>query len=152
MERQRQSPLPLILFHITVSGSTKHTYAFACVSFIEPVQCQAEGCFRLSDGNLKLSIGCPMVVVCETRIQGRTSESLRQSPQTLVSSGFTAAGTNRHINAIALLSLFVPVTGMVVVKLPVQADRTIRDSLPQNCQDMTGPDNGPCRKFAAGIF
>ena len=49
MERQHQVPLPLILFHLTVSGSTKLTYAFAFVSFIEPVQSQAEGSFRLEN-------------------------------------------------------------------------------------------------------
>ena len=43
MERQRQGPLPLILFDFTVSGLMKHTHAFAFVSFIEPVPSQAHG-------------------------------------------------------------------------------------------------------------
>lgn len=47
---------------------------------------------------------------------GRTIESLRQSPQTLVSSQCTDVETNRHTNAIALLSLFLPVTELALVK------------------------------------
>lgn len=67
MERQRQNPLPLILFHVTVSGSTKLTYAFAFVSFIEPVQSLVEGCFRLRDGNLKPNLRCS--TGCRSRVE-----------------------------------------------------------------------------------
>lgn len=67
---------------------------------------------------------------------GRTSESLRQSPQTLVSSQCTDAGTNCHTNAIALLSLFVPVTDLASVKRRANVV-TVSWSYPRNkCQKL----------------
>ena len=144
MERQRQNPLPLILFYFTASGSTKRTRAFAFVSFIEPVQSDAHDICRIQNAIVMPIHGCCLLDHSCGRPIGRTSESLRQSPQTLVSSQCTDAGTNRHTNAIALLSLFVPVTELASVKRGANVV-TISWSYPrENCQRLPTLDKYFC--------
>ena len=84
MERQRQGPLPLILFDFTVPGSTKHTHAFAFVSFIEPVPSQAHGSCLTADYTFRHVADAVRYDFCAANsfLQAKVSGHLRSSCRT----------------------------------------------------------------------